>query len=84
MVKRLTKRTLKFGWSATKPIRRPFVGLLEACIDRYVVIAANAAVEDANLGLDFAAAELARMQVQVEAMLAEVEGSGREGLAVAS
>lgn len=84
MVKRLAKKTLKFGWRITKPIRRPFVAVTEAWIDRHVVIAANAAVEDANLGIDFAAAELARMQAQVEAIIARIEGQGREGLAVVS
>ena len=74
MVKRFAKGTLKFGWRLTRPIRRPIVRRAEAWIDRYLLITAHEATEHANLGLDFAAAELARMQAQVEALTREVEG----------
>lgn len=81
MIKKAAKRTLKFGWRVTKPIRRPAIGMVERWIDRAVVIAAHEAVTEANLAIDFAAADLARMQAQVDAMIATLDRS-HEGLAV--
>jgi hypothetical protein len=81
-MKRLIKFPLKLAWRALGPIRRPLVREFEGWLDRYVVMTSHAATEEANIGFDFAAAELARMQQQVEAMRAVVEGQRREGLVV--
>lgn len=81
-MKRLLKLPLKLAWRATGPVRRPLQRAFEGWLDRYVVMTAHAATDEANLGFDFAAAELARMQAQVEAMRALVEPASREGLAV--
>ncbi len=80
MMKRLIKKTLKFAWRGTSPIRRPFVRRFEAWIDRYVVITAHEATENANLALDFAAAEIARMNSQVDRLCASVESRRTEAL----
>ena len=81
-MKRAIKWPLKMAWRATGPIRRPLVRAFEGWLDRYVVMTSHAATDEANLGFDFAASELARMQQQVEAMRAAVEGQRREGLVV--
>ena len=82
-MKRLIKLPLKLAWHATGPVRRPLQRAFEAWLDRYVVMTAHAATEETNLAFDFAAAELARMQAQVEAMRALVESPPREELAAA-
>ena len=83
-MKRLIKYPLKLAWRAIGPIRRPVVRAFEHWLDRYVVMTAHAATDEANLGFDFAAAELSRLQQQVSAMRLNVEGPPREGLAVVS
>ena len=83
-MKRWIKYPLKITWHLTGPIRRPAAQAFEQWLDRYVVMTAHAATEEANLGFDFAAAELARLQQQVAAMRARLEGGPREGLAVVS
>lgn len=83
-MKRLIKIPLKLVWRAMGPIHRPLVRAFEGWLDRYVVMTSHAATEEANLGFDFAAAEMARMQGQVAAMRAELDGQRREGLAVVS
>lgn len=83
-MKRIIKWPIKMVWKAIGPIRRPLVRDFETWLDRYVVMTSHAAVEETNMGFDFAAAEMARMQSQVQAMRAAVESSRHEGLAVIS
>ena len=83
-MKRLVKYPLKMAWGMAGPLRRPIVRAFEQWLDRYVVMTAHAATEQANLGFDFASAELARLQQQVAAMRADLEADSREGLGVVS
>ncbi len=81
VMKRLMMFPLKLAWRATGPIRRPLVREIETWLDRYLVQTTLAVSEEANITLDFAAGELARMQRQVEAMRSLVEDRGRAGCA---
>ena len=81
-MKRIFKWPIKMVWRATGSIRRPLVRELGKWLDRYVVIISHAATEEANIGLDFAAAEMARMQSQVQAMCEAVESAGRDDLII--
>ena len=81
-MKRLIKLPLRILWRATGPLRRPVVRRFESWFDRYLTLSARTLTEEANLVLDFTAAELARLQIQVEAMRGAVDELEPEGLAV--
>ena len=83
-MKRIIKWTLKMIWKTMGPIRRPFGRAFAAWLDRYVVLTSHAATEEANNAFDFATAEMARLQRQVQEMREAVESSRHEGLAVVS
>jgi hypothetical protein len=81
-MKRIIKWPLKLAWKATGPIRRPITRAFEHWLDRYVVMTSHAATEEANIGLDFAAAEMTRMQLQIQRMRESLQAPNRDGLAI--
>lgn len=81
-MKRLMVLPLKLAWRATGPIRRPVVREIETWLDRYLVRTTLVVTEEANITLDFASGELARMQGQVEAMQGALHASTPRGLVV--
>ena len=81
-MKRLIKWPLKLMWKATGPVRRPIQRAFEVWIDRYVIMTSHAATEEANIGLDFAAAEMSRMQLQVRRIRESLEASSQDGLTI--
>ena len=72
---RLIRWPLRVCWRLSRPIRGRLASRAEAWLDRYLVFATEAMVEEANLALDFASADLARMQAQVERLAARAEGA---------
>jgi hypothetical protein len=83
-MRRIFKWQMKLMWNLVGPVRRPLVRVFETWLDPYVVLTAHAATEEANNAFDFATAEMARLQQQVQQMREAVETDRIEVLVVVS
>jgi len=67
-MKRVILFPMKLVWRILGPVRRALVREVETWLDRYLAQTTLAVTDEANMTLDFAAGELARMQEQVRAI----------------